>query len=652
MTNHLTALDATFLELEEVDDSAHMHIGGVLVFEPAPGRSGAPPIEEIRERLAARLGELPRFRHRLSEPRTGGLHWPSWVPDEYFDMERHVWQESLPEPAGEEELRDWAGRFFSERLTRSRPLWEIVSLELADGGWALASKTHHCMVDGVGSIDIVQTILDAEPEPQEAAGTARLGARASVHPHAAAGSERSLPMPVRGRHRAAPGSRSAPRAPDFGLARRAADTILHPRELGHVAQQAEAVTELLIKSELVAAPDTTLNEPIGPARRLALMDVALADLKEISHGLGGTVNDVVLAATGTAMRRLLIERGELLPERGIRAMVPVDIRSAAKRLELGNEITSLFVELPVDVPDTLRRYAAQVEQAESLKSGSQATGSRTLIDLAGHAPPILHAFLARALYSTRLFNLTITNVPGPQIPLYAFGSRLKSIWPLVPLAAEHALGLAVFSYDGRLFFCFNGDPESVPELDEIAESTQPGGRGAAAPGARSERRGLVEWGMLKPCRHSRRSRSARSCRSASAKSWARGTRRSRAASSAGASCSPAGRSGTSIRPPAAAGSPSCCIRCWPTHGAPASTPAGPWSRATRTSSPSPSASTTTCTASTGTAARSPRPSGRSTSARSPPRLPSWRRWSGPATSSSSTTRRPRAWSRPCARPER
>jgi diacylglycerol O-acyltransferase len=200
--------------------------------------------------------------------------------------------------------------------------------------------------------------------------------------------------------------------------------------------------------------------------------VALADLKKIKGALGGTVNDVVLAATGTALRRLLLDRGEDLPEQGLRAMVPVDIRGAGKRLELGNEISSLFVHLPLDDPDPLRRYAAQTIQAESLKAGSQAMGSRALIDLSGHAPPILHSFLARSLYSTRLFNLTITNVPGPQIPLYAFGSRLRSIWPLVPLAAEHALGLAVFSYDGRLFFCFNADPAAVPELDRVATATE------------------------------------------------------------------------------------------------------------------------------------------------------------------------------------
>ena len=258
----------------------------------------------------------------------------------------------------------------------------------------------------------------------------------------------------------------------LGLARGTANVAIHPSELREAVVQAEAVTELMISSELGAAPSTSLNEPIGERRSLAVIDVALEDLKEIKGALGGTVNDVVLAVTGTALRRLLLDRGEDLPDHGLRAMVPVDIRDAAKQLELGNEITSLFVHLPLESPDPRRRYAAQKLQAEDLKAGSQAKGSRALIDLTGHAPPVLHSFLARSLYSTRLFNLTITNVPGPQVPLYAFGSRLQSIWPLVPLAAEHALGLAVFSYNGRLFFCFNADPQAVPELDRVTAATR------------------------------------------------------------------------------------------------------------------------------------------------------------------------------------
>lgn len=149
-------------------------------------------------------------------------------------------------------------------------------------------------------------------------------------------------------------------------------------------------------------------------------------------------------------------------------MVPVNIRSAAERLALGNRITSLFVHLPVAERDPRRRYELQLDEAERLKAGTQAMGSRDIIDLAAHAPPVIHTFLARSLFATRLFNVTITNVPGPQLPLYAFGSRMRAVWPLVPLAAEHALGVAVFSYDGRVFFCLNAARDSVPDLDVVA----------------------------------------------------------------------------------------------------------------------------------------------------------------------------------------
>ncbi len=161
----LNALDATFLELEEADQSAHMHIGAVMLFEPPPGKR-APTVERMRADLDARLDSLPRFRQRLSEPRTGGLRWPRWLGDEAFDINRHVHAAALPAPAGETELREWAGEYFSQRLDRARPLWEIVVLELADGRWAMVSKTHHCMVDGVGSVDIGHTLLDPEPQPR------------------------------------------------------------------------------------------------------------------------------------------------------------------------------------------------------------------------------------------------------------------------------------------------------------------------------------------------------------------------------------------------------------------------------------------------------------------------------------------------------
>ena len=169
--------------------------------------------------------------------------------------------------------------------------------------------------------------------------------------------------------------------------------------------------------------------------------------------MGGTVNDVVLAIAAGGLRRLLIERGETLPEQGLRAMVPVNVRAAGDELALGNRISSLFVHLPRrPSTDPVERYARQMEEAETLKSGTQALGSSTLLDLTKHAPPVIHSFLARSLFATRLFNLTITNVPGPQMPSYGLGSKMTDIWPLVPLAADHAVGLAVLSYDGRVFF--------------------------------------------------------------------------------------------------------------------------------------------------------------------------------------------------------
>jgi WS/DGAT/MGAT family acyltransferase len=230
-------------------------------------------------------------------------------------------------------------------------------------------------------------------------------------------------------------------------------------------KRSRAMAEVLVRDELIAAPLSSLNEPIGAKRRLATASIPLGDLKAIKSGLGGTVNDVVLAVTAGGLRDLLLARGDELPREGLRAMVPVNLRTAGERLALGNRITSLFVHLPVAEANPRRRYEHQMADAEALKSSTQAVGTSTIIDLTGAAPPIVHSTLARSLYATRLFNLTITNVPGPQRPLYAFGSKMLAVWPLVPLPADHTLGLAIFSYDGRVFFCANADYDSVPDLD-------------------------------------------------------------------------------------------------------------------------------------------------------------------------------------------
>lgn len=466
----LNALDATFLELEEADDSAHMHIGAVMLLAPA-GAGGAPDIDRVRDEIAARLGPLPRYRQRLSEPRTGGLRWPAWEPDPGFEIAHHVYCAGLPAPAGVEQLRDWAGEYFSVRLDRHRPLWELVVVELGDGRWALVSKTHHCLVDGVGSVDAAKVLLDTEPGPAPSADL-QAGQSDQAAPTGAGEEPTSFTDLLDPRNLASASLRSAGRALGAAgsavhLAATAIERAADPHRLSEVLRESRAVAELLVRDELVAAPTTSINGPIGSHRQLAVVEVPLNSLKEIRAGLGGTVNDAVLSVAAGGLRELLLSRGEEPPPQGLRAMVPVNIRPAADRLALGNQITSLFVHVPVAEEQPLSRYRAQLEETEGLKSGTQATGSRTLIDLAALAPPALHSFIARSLFATRLFNLTITNVPGPQQPLYVIGSRVEEIWPLVPLAAEHAIGLAVLSYDGSVFFCLNADRDSVPDLEVL-----------------------------------------------------------------------------------------------------------------------------------------------------------------------------------------
>jgi diacylglycerol O-acyltransferase len=466
MEEQLTALDATFLELEEADQSAHMHIGGVMLLEPQPS-GGAPPIDRIRQDVIDRLPDLPRYTQRLSTPHTGGLHWPSWETDRRFRIERHVKQAGLPAPGTVDELIEWAGEYYSQRLDRSKPLWEMTILELADGRWAIVTKTHHCMIDGVGSVDMATTMLDTEPEPRPLRNGNSNGSPAEHLPNTA-------DTPIRGWRRTASlvarpymaMGHAAVRTAQAGLhaAESAVGMAAHPSRARDTARRSRALAELIVRDEVIAAPQCSLNEPIGAGRQLAVITMQLDELKGIKNALGGTVNDVVLAATAGGLRRLLTERGEVIPEPGLRAMVPMNIRTAADRLAMGNRISSLFVHLPVAAADPAERYRLQVEEAENLKSGTQHEGSSLLLNLGNHMPPVLHSFVARSLFATRLFNVTVTNVPGPQMPLYYFGSKVEEIWPLVPIAASHAVGLAVFSYDGKLFFCINADRDTVPDL--------------------------------------------------------------------------------------------------------------------------------------------------------------------------------------------
>lgn len=464
MTDRLTVLDATFLELEQLDQGALMNIGGVMVFEPPQG--GAPSVDRVRDHLAARLGRLPRYSQRLSSTRTGSWSWPHWTEDERFDIRSHIRRASLPAPGSDEQLCDWTADFFSHPLDRTRPLWAMVLIEgLADGRWALGWKTHHCLVDGVGSVDVVGLMLDPEPVPRT-----RTTHDGAVPPRAA-------PVPGAG-DRHSPGLPSPPemfvQAAQAGAraAGSSLNAVRHPRA---AFERSRALAELLVRDEIVGAPHTSLNVPIGQTRRYAVVRVPLTELKTLGRELGGSVNDVVLAACSSGLRRLLLGRGEELPPAGLRAMVPMNLRNTSGGFAVGNRVTSLFVPLPVADEDPKARLEQIAAATTRLKSSGAAGGLTALLDLAALAPPVVvHATLARTEYSTRLFNVTITNVPGQQQPLYAFGSLMREIYPVVPLAAEHAVGIAIYSFNGAVTFGISADSESTPDIDVLAYGIESG----------------------------------------------------------------------------------------------------------------------------------------------------------------------------------
>jgi diacylglycerol O-acyltransferase / wax synthase len=452
MGEQLSMLDTMFLELEQVDESAHMHIGAALVFDPLPG-GGTPDIASVRDHMRARVGILPRYAQQLSGPHAGPLTWLTWEPAPAFDLEAHVHHAALPAPGGEAELHEWLGDFWSHRLDRHRPLWEMTLLDgLEDGRWALASKTHHCLVDGIGSVDIGHLLLDASadapPMPPQPL-PAHDDGKDSEHGN--------------GRFWLSPGL--VVRGARAGL-----DAARHPRQsLDHM----RAAVELIVREEVIGAAQSSLNGPLSATRHFATVRLDLAEVKAAKTRHGGTVNDVVLALCAGGLRHLLLSRGDTLPEGNLRAQVPVNIRTEGHEHALGNELTSLFVELPVAEADPMVRYRRVVEHSAQLKAGSQRAGGKTIVDLADMGPPLAGALLARSMFGgTRMFNLTITNVPGPQERLYAFGAPLVEILPLVPLFAGHTIGIAVVSYAGQLVFGLNADRVSAPDVEVLAQGIE------------------------------------------------------------------------------------------------------------------------------------------------------------------------------------
>ncbi len=442
--DRLTAVDASFLHNE--GDSSHMHVGAITVFEGPP-----PAIGDFLDHIRSRLHLVPRYRQKLTEPpfQTGR---PLWVDDPSFNLEYHVRHTALPEPGDEDGLLALAGRIFSQRLDRSKPLWEMWFVEGLEGGrFALVTKTHHALIDGISGVDLLTVLFDLSPVP-----------------HAVPAGEEWQPRPEpSGTRLLAAGARGLV-GQAAGVAERALRAVGRPdAAVERIREAVEGVSEIAWAG-LNPAPATPLNVEIGPHRRIAVVRNELADYKRIKDALGGTVNDVVLAVMAGALRRWLHSRGVRTEGLELRGLVPVSIRAESERQQLGNRIAAMRGPLPVYIADPVARLGFVKRAMDGLKESKQAIGAEVLASVQNFAPPTVLAQASRLNFSTRLFNLIVTNVPGPQFPLYAEGRELQDLFPVAFLPQDHALAVAIMSYNGRLNFGLLADYDALPDVDVIA----------------------------------------------------------------------------------------------------------------------------------------------------------------------------------------
>ena len=446
----MSPLDVLFLDVE--DAVTHMHIGSVGIFEgPAPGPG------EVQSAVAARLPQVPRYRQKVRFVPLA-LGRPAWVDDPHFNLEYHVRRTALPAPGGDEELRNLVGRVMSQQLDRAKPLWEMwVAEGLDDGRWAVISKVHHCMVDGVSGTDLMTVILSKDREARVAADD---GWEPAPEPNSAA-------------------------LVTYALAQRAASPLEWLRSglsavrgPGRVARQTVDVTRGFanLRTLLSRNPSSTLNGPIGPHRRWDWARARLVDIKQIRAFHGGTINDVVLAVIAGGFRELLLSRGETVQGRVLRTLVPVSVRADDAHGTYDNKVSAMFAELPVGLDDPVERVHSLHEQMQDLKRSGQAVAAERLTALGGFAPAMLLALGGRV--ATRLpqssVNTVTTNVPGPQYPLYLAQRRMLEAFPFVPLGGHVRVGVAIFSYDGGINFGVTGDRDTAPDIGVLCRGIERG----------------------------------------------------------------------------------------------------------------------------------------------------------------------------------
>lgn len=442
--DRLSAVDAGFLHLED-SSNTHTHIGGLAVLEGPP-----PSGEEFRSHIASRLPLVPRYRQRLVHPpfRTGR---PLWADDAEFDIVYHVRHTALPSPGGHAQLMTLVGRIFSQRLDRTKPLWELWLVEGLEGDrFALLNKTHHALVDGVGGVDLLTALVDLSretPAPEPARWT----------PFAAPTSAGLLLRGIRGATRSA-----------VGLAGAAVRLAQEPqRATGYAVETAQGLGEV-VKTVADPAPPSPLNRPPGPHRRYATLTFPLGDLKTIKNELGGTVNDVALTVVAGGLGKYFARHGREAAATTLRTCVPVSVRDEGERGEAGNRITIMVAPLPVGVTDPAERLRRVREAMDGLKQSKQAVGATTLTSMQDFMPPTVLAQASRVQFSPRIYNLMVTNVPGPQFPVYVLGRQAQRIFPLAFLAAGHLLTVGIISYDGEMNVGLIADSDGLPDLDALA----------------------------------------------------------------------------------------------------------------------------------------------------------------------------------------
>ena len=446
----LSALDSTFLVIE--GPNVQMHVASTAIFEPGPLATpdGGVDIDRITAYVASRLHKIPRYRQRLAYIPIE--RHPVWVDDERFNLHYHIRHTRLPRPGDERQLKRMVGRINSQELDRGKPLWETWIVEgLADGRFAMISKVHHCMIDGISGVDLLSVLLSPTSDPPPAEEVRWI--------------PRPVPSPMTLLRDEAVERLNAP----LGLIARA---FREPGKLlRDVREGIEAVGET-VAAGMHLTSDTPFNQPVGPHRRFDWSAMDLSHLQEVRHTLGGSLNDVVLAIVAGAVGRFLERRGVVAETIDFRAFVPVSLRQAEERGQMGNRVAGWMVDLPIGERDPRKRLAAVQETTARLKQSKQARGSEILTEVLDWTGSAVLSIGMRLAAQGHPYNIVVTNVPGPPRPLYLLGARMLEIFPLVPLFVNQALGIALFSYAGRLFWGFNSDWDVVPDLHDFVSAIE------------------------------------------------------------------------------------------------------------------------------------------------------------------------------------